>query len=335
MFTSVIHRGKNNSKIRQITVNDKKLITPTYFPSISGLETRSDADKLIREIIAEHYPRLLVSCYDLDKFPDETKRDIINRLNNFSDDGGFLMLDSGEFERYHLKSTWCFDEYQNTIKKVKSDFYFSFDKIPNLETPYEEILETTIHYFPLSSALSKNNHCITVLHGVGVENIQMLTEYMITNYADLNFIAITDKECGKTLQEQCITISAIRDTCDKKGRDVIIHVLGCGNPLSMAAMSYAGADMFDAVDWSRWIIDNKTWQCSNLSHVKLLDCTCIACSDHLLPNEKIRAFQHNLIFYQDFMSRLQNAISRDVEFASFLTSENIDQNVIDILSKIF
>ena len=336
MSVIIKHKGKNNSKIHQILVNNKKLMTPTYFPSISGAEIRSEPLDLINVIIDEEYPRLLVSCYDVDKLTIELKDTTIKKLNNYSTNGGFLMLDSGEFERYYLKfAEWTIDKYQKMIRRITADFFFGFDKIPNMETKYDEMLKTATDNFSFSNSLVLNNHCITILHGQNIEEICMLTEHMVKNYADLQFIAITDKECGKTLQEQCMTVSLIRKICDDKEKDIIIHVLGCGNPLSIAALSYAGADIFDAVDWSRWVVDNKTWQCGNLSHIKLLDCSCIACCDEKAKNERIRAFQHNLIFYQDFIARLQNAISQDYDVTSFLKNENIDQNVIEILAKLF
>ncbi|QLH10264.1 hypothetical protein [Nitrosarchaeum sp. AC2] len=336
MDVTIKHQGKQNSKIRQISVNDKILITPTYFPSISSAEIRADMEWLTNFMIDEEYPRLLVSSYDIAKLSISQQNLLIKKLDTYSANGGFLMIDSGEFERYYSHSKiWTKEQYVQIINKMSSDFFFGFDRIPDLETKTIEIKNEITDSISISNSLIMNNHCFTILHGRDLDEIRDITKFVIDKYSDLKFIAITDRECGKTLQDQYRTITMIRQICNDSKKDIIIHVLGCGNPLSMTVLSYAGADSFDAVDWSRWILDNKTWQCSNLSHVKLLECSCLACSSEKITDEKIRAYQHNLIFYQDFITRLQNAISKDYDLISFLKSENLDQNVIEILANSF
>ena len=47
-----------------------------------------------------------------------------------------------------------------------------------------------------------------------------------------------------------------------------VHVLGTGNPASIALLAAAGADTFDGLEWSRYVADGET---KNLHHFQHYD----------------------------------------------------------------
>lgn len=325
--------GKNNSRVCTIQVNSKKFLTPFYFPSITSAETRSDITDLIRFIVDVGYPSILVSCFDVQQLMKSNVLEVM-KINEFYKNGGIVLLDSGEFENFHFDGNWSFEQYELIVKKMESDFFTSFDKSTiGMEQP--EINNFSEEYIPKSQKISTTKSCIAICHGEDSSKINDSVKNILGKIKNLQIIAITERGCGDTLIEQCETIKKIRQTIDSHNKEIILHVLGCGNPISISALSYAGADTFDAVDWCRWSINPKTFEYDNITVVKLFDCTCLACGQDSVKNERFRARRHNLEFYIFFLNRLRTAILQGKSLREFLENENIDQSVILNLAKLF
>lgn len=266
-----ISRGKYDSRILQIEIKNKKIITPTYFPSISSAATRIQLDSIIQFCISKNYPRLLISAYDLYEAGSGRKALII-ALKNYKKNN-FLFVDSGTFESYWLKKKWTYDKYSKMIKECQGDFYASFDEIPNPEEKTQSIVSKVNKHAKKSTNISKENNCFTVVHGNTQSQLLQVVENMSKNNPEyLSMIAIPEKDCGKTLQNKITTVQKIRKIISKKNPTNMLHILGCGNPLSIAMFVFVGADSFDSTDWSRWIINPKTLQFMDQSHIELINC---------------------------------------------------------------
>lgn len=330
MDVEINAKGHNNSRICTLKLNSKKLLTPAYFPSITSAETRTDVSELVEALTTAGYPTMLISCYDLynKKITD------IDKINKYSENGGIILLDSGEFENFHFNHIdWTFINYEQMSKKINSDFFTSFDKTPLSQTTDVEIEEFTKEFFPKSLSLTTNSECILVCHGNFQTSLVELIKEMCSKFK-VSMIAIPERELGNSFSEYCQTVSKIRELLNAIDEKIIIHILGCGNPVSISALAYAGADTFDAVDWCRWGIDPRTAEYGNSLHVKLFDCTCVYCGSSTL-SQKRQAWFHNLDFYKYFLARLRQSIMRGDSLAHFLETENIDQHVISNLSKLF
>lgn len=326
--------GSNNSRVCTLSFNSKKLLTPFYFPSITSSETRSDITDLIHFIVDKGYPAMLVSCYDLSDLK-ERKIDIHAKINHYYENGGILLLDSGEFEKYHFKREWSFEKYSEILEQTNADFFTSFDKTAEIDTSQDELDAFSDEFIPKSKQVSKDKNFIAIYHGNNDEESMCCSiKRTLEQNGDIQMIAISERECGRTISEQCNMIIKLRQTVNEYDKNILIHILGCGNPISIAAFSYAGADTFDAVDWCRWAIDPFTLEYANISHVKLFDCTCDAC-DATLTDERARTWLHNLQFYNYYLTRLRIAIEKKKSLSEFLEGENIDQKVISNLSKLF
>lgn len=74
-------------------------------------------------------------------------------------------------------------------------------------------------------------------------------------------------------------------------------------------------DSFDSVDWSRWAVNPATleWACAD--RLEYMGCGCAACArgGGYAP---YRMWEHNLLFYEEFMGRLRDAIHGDQDFDS-------------------
>lgn len=325
--------GKNNSRVCTVNINSKKFLTPFYFPSITSAETRSDITSTINFITSNNYSSILVSCFDLFKLLKDNMPEI-KKINRFFQNGGIILLDSGEFEKYHFGVEWTFEQFEEVVRNISSDFFTSFDKT-SAGMEQNEIEAFSKINIPKSLKISKDNNCIVVCHGAKPSDVKDAVEKILKENKNLQCLAVPERECGSTLLEQCKIISDLRHAINEHNNQIILHILGSGNPISISALSYAGADTFDSVDWSRWGINPKTFEYDNIALVKLFNCTCVPCGKTQVLDEKFRAWEHNLELYNYYLTRLRNAISKNQSLKGFLENENIDQSVILNLSKLF
>jgi queuine/archaeosine tRNA-ribosyltransferase len=73
-----------------------------------------------------------------------------------------------------------------------------------------------------------------------------------------DIIAVPERELGSGIVEKARVVSEIRKRLNQLGRYQAIHLLGTGNPLSLAVLSAAGADTFDGLEWCRTVADHET-----------------------------------------------------------------------------
>ncbi|MBM3911025.1 MAG: hypothetical protein FJ356_05195 [Thaumarchaeota archaeon] len=328
---TLLNHGEFNSRSLEITIGTKKLVTPTYFPAISSAATRLQLVPLIQVCVSSGYPRLLISAYDIfhlskphQKFAKKYLRKFLNQ--------NFLFLDSGTFESYWLNDRkWTFEKYKKIIANTECDFYTSFDRIPSMDSSSNEISKHVVEYSKKSSKLENNNHCISVIHGQTSQLIKLVGTICNRNMQNA-IIAIAERDCGKTLQDKINTIKKIRKTLNRKNETNVLHILGCGNPISMALFIMAGADSFDSVDWSRWLIDRKTLQFTDPTHRILLDCKCKVCSIKKI-DPTLNVLLHNLLFYQNYLQDLRESIINGQNF-NFL-KKYIDKKFLSKIVKLF
>lgn len=325
-----IYRGKNESRILQVKSENKKFTTPTYFPSISTAATRMPLSPLIQFCASKNYPRLLVSAYDL--YHASNAKKIISVLKNYSKDN-FLFVDSGTFESYWLHDkNWSYEKYSKVIKEFSGDIYASYDAIPNPGDDASKIISQVCQFTKKSTKISKSGHCALVVHGNTPQQLIKVVENVSKNNSSLSYtVAVPERDCGKTLSDKIKTIQKIRKVMSKSNPSSVLHVLGCGNPLSMAMFSFAGADSYDSVDWSRWTVDPKTLQFVDLNHIDLIDCSCVICKMRRIDTAS-KALLHNLLFYQKFTQDLQTAILG--EGLNFLEA-SLDRQIFSKIVKFF
>ena len=131
-------------------------------------------------------------------------------------------------------------------------------------------------------------------------------------------LAIPDRECGADLLERVRTVSAVRRVMNELDESRLLHILGCGSPVVMAAYTLAGADTFDSLDWTQGALDIRSLTLTDPLLLRSTGCRCKVCSK--LPGPDVhRALLHNLLFYQDFSAELRGMV-RHGTLVDFLTS---------------
>ena len=302
--------SSGNARVLKIEAGVKQLSTPTYFPAISRLRMTLPGEQVLITLVSAKYPRLLVSAYDFHEMQPLTRTKIIGEISDFFRNGSVVMLDSGIFESYwNRDSSWTFKEYSKWVKRVDSDFYFSYDLPANVTLSENKFLAKTISRINRSRSIEETSYCIPIVHGLHIKQILSVLRKVTSIDGGLGMLAVSERDCGQTLSERAKTIFEIRKTLTENGLNSVLHVLGCGNPVSMAVYCYCGADTFDSLDWTQIVIERNELRLGNLSQLELLNCTCKACSREI-RDPVVKALFHNLRFYQDYVMKLQAMIKR-------------------------
>jgi queuine/archaeosine tRNA-ribosyltransferase len=254
---------------------------------------------------------MLVSAYDLHYAGTRKPAEMRARVNQYSDSGGLLMVDSGGYESsWRNDKRWTFDLYQETITEPKADFFFGFDAVPG-KSKNEDIrkfriaLKDTI----ASRRARGSGEFVPILHGSSPKQLLSFLSYFIKNHPDLtDVVAITERDCGRGIFEKVKTIYSVKKLLNEGNDNAVLHLLGCGSPSSLALYSYFGVDMFDSLDWLKFALDERDWVGRDFSYLDVLNCECVACRGSK-RNYVERTLLHNLGFYQEFMSRIQGWIT--------------------------
>jgi len=314
-LSHIIHESKELSRVTEVSINRKMLVTPTYFPAVSSYGVKYSFHALVSLLIAYSYPRLLLSTYDLHFLKDEEKKRLLQDISEYWKKGCFVFLDSGVYESsWKVNLDWTYDLYKASISQVDFDFYSNFDVLPYPKNKSEKFVDKTFQSILASYSLSNGLGFVPILHGLNPDQLVSVVAKFVKIHPHLcDIIAVAERDCGKGLVEKARTVIKIRRLLNDSNRRRILHILGCGNPISLILFSYYGADMFDSLDWIKCVIDRDRLAINDFSHLDLIDCDCSICSG-VKRDYTEKALLHNLLFYQDYMLQIQVLIRRNEIF---------------------
>lgn len=310
--------ARRSARSLQITKGKKRLITPTYFPAISGSQFNFKTGTLVSMIARISYPRMLISAYDFKSNNQGTIKSI-GEVSNFFRNGSFVMLDSGTFEVFRLRDTkWSFEDYKDAIGNVDCDFYCTYDSFADAKATLASRLGRNVGDIERSVNSDLHSQMISILHGFGSKQVIEVASHLKKRKEEYcHFVAVPERDCGATLLERAKTILKIREILGMN--DSVLHILGCGNPVAMAAYAYCGADTFDSLDWTEQVVDPVGFYFRDIAHIDVLPCNCKVCKRQFKHEQMTRALLHNLYFYQNFSLQMQSMIKNDT-LTDFLIS---------------
>ena len=309
MEVNIKFKGDNFSRLVIVKVGDKELATPAYFPAISSLQ-HFDVKDLFDFLIEKRYGKMLLSLFDIDKDERLHENKSLGEVSEYSRTGNFVMIDSGVFESFWKNDkTWTFKEYSDTLAKIDADFYATFDFSPNLIPKDIDLYNELIGRIRQSHGVITDGVPFEIIHGRTPEElIGNVEKYAssVENYQS-KMIAIPERECGASIIERGRNIMHITTKLREISEKLLLHILGCGNPISMSLYVYCGADTFDSIDWTSNLFEKNENKMFDFSQLDLIGCNCKACSakDDTYND---RALLHNLLFYQQHLEKLQNMI---------------------------
>jgi len=299
---------KKDTHARSVTLrsSNKAMITPTYFPAVSTLGTDISI-KLVKYLIQTEFPCMLISAYDYYHLY-ETDSSLTRKINNYSTNGKFLLVDSGGYEqKWNDDKEWNFKIYQSTLNKINTDFYTSLD-IEVLGQKKSYIFKSIIDSY---GVLSGDVQFLPIFDGNTPKDLVKNIETFLDEHPDfIQFITIREKNCGVTLSERANTVYKIRQLIDDNGEEQVIHILGCGNPLSISLYAFCGADSFDSRDWYLKTLDTELMLLRDFSHLELMNCKCKTCKIER-ENLYTKTILHNITGYLELMKTLQKCIKNN------------------------
>ena len=141
-------------------------------------------------------------------------------------------------------------------------------------------------------------------------------------------IGIPERELGDGILARASTMRSIRTHLRDLSYYQPIHILGTGDPISIALLSAAGADSFDGLEWCRYTVDSHQarlypiqdydlfrWQ-DELSDVF----TRVSSQEESLTFTWLgRVAIHNIEFYLRWMQELREACVSNSRMVEFLT----------------
>lgn len=299
-----------------LVLGAKQLQTPTYFPSISSVKTPlRPLDYLsVLSTTSGLTDKYLASAFDL--LPLKEGANARQYIDATRDSGGVVLMDSGNYESFwkDTQGGWKQVDFHAALDAFPCDLAFGFDEqAPPADE--DEHVALVVSRWELDQRKAGACRIIPIVHGSQAALPELCRK--VAEQTGIEFIAVAERRLGDGLIARAQTIKAIRQSLDSLGRYVFLHVLGTGNPISMAVFSIEGADSFDGLEWCQTVVDHESGLLFHLSQADFFIGQ-TAWSDADIPF-RIKVLVHNLEFYRDWMARLQRANTKAlrVEFCKF------------------
>lgn len=301
------------------TAGGKAVPAPVFFHSVSSHETQLRPDVAVRALSVFGAQTILVSAYDAVARKHPTK--MVEELGRCRDAGAMILLDSGNYEAFRKNNKrWNADVFHAAMAVTPHDIAFCFDQVrpPRdidriarnvVEAVERDSKHTTAPVLPIVHAPRNSD---------GSFDTDCLPELMRRVARELTppLLAIPERELGNGIVERARTVLAIRRSLDYLGFRQPLHLLGTGNPVTMAILAAAGADSFDGLEWCRVVADHADGRMYHFHHYdffayqsKLADSPVTreaAVSDKV--NYAGKAVFHNLAFFAEWVNELQARI---------------------------
>lgn len=308
---------------RPLSIRAGRMLLPAVFMSVSSYETRlepEDAVSLARVFGARS---VLISAYDCsskiiaEELTFGARKDALSDLHK---SGALILMDSGNYEATRKDDkSWKREDYAEVLATVPHDIACAFDLLPAPADPAQ-------HFDALVAGVRRDATytsapIVPIVHsprlGTGGYDLQYLPQLLCDLAKDLHplFIAVPERELGEGLIERLRTMQTIRQALDTLPFYQPVHLLGTGNPWSIATLAAAGADSFDGLEWCRVIVDRDTQRLNHFQHYDMFaaqtavsDITAALTGDPAVPFAW-RAALHNLDYYADLTNQLQSYAS--------------------------
>lgn len=271
---------ERNSRIHEVSVGQKKLLLPTFVFSLSGFETQLhplDGLQLLGQLPVS---ACLVSAYDL----HGKGKNYSGSLDGILRSDRVLFLDSGNYEATrkdaHAKRSkdpgWCVQHFWEVANSQPWDIVFSYDHPALTGEPAGVADKLLDAYFRdmLHTGLGRTTLC-PIVHAISQNKSpkqrRVDTANLVRWVAEEirpTLVAIPERELGDGLAERMRSVRAIRAALASLAWYQPLHILGTGNPVSMAALALCGADSFDGLEWCRTAANYET---NNLMHFQQFD----------------------------------------------------------------
>ena len=279
--------------------------SPAFFPSISSLKTLLSAEDYLAVLRSLHdiMPQFLMSAYDI---AGSTSSDFLrSQLQAAQDAGAVVLLDSGNYEAYWKEASdqWSQGDFHEILGTFPCSAAFSFDD-QNPPADSTANLEMVVECWRADQAVAESTVVIPIIHAAPDQLPELCAN--VAQVCNVQMVAVAERRLGGCVLKRTQSVMSIRRALDDTGGKIALHVLGTGNPITIALYSHAGANSFDGLEWCQTVVDHDTALLYHLSHASFFhQQTDWADAEVSLD---VRTLAHNLSFYADWLRLIQRAI---------------------------
>ncbi len=215
---------------------------------------------------------------------------------------------SGNYESYwkNAQKNWSQVDYHKIVSKITCDLIFGFDE-QSPPTNMDDHITLVVERWKMDQNVAGDRRVIPIVHSGSSELPELCAR--VIGETGVDIIGVPERRLGNGIVERALSLKAIRSSLNKLGRYVLIHVLGTGNPASIAFYSAMGADSFDGLEWCQTVVDHDTGTLHHLSHIDFFRLqTPWGESEKLSFHAQVLA--HNIDFISRWMEHLRNAMHR-------------------------
>lgn len=269
---------------KAVSVGDKSLSLPAFVFSLSSFETQLNPLDGLELMGALVPPACLISAYDAKAHLGKRRNskfwcavDAVRRSESL------LFLDSGNYEasrnhNYRSKKNadgWCVELFHEAALEVAADIVFSFDHVDPKGSIAKTIESTLAGYERdmFKTGLGREILCPIVHLPDGTRDVTAAAAEIVVQIAQEirpTLIAIPERELGDGILSRMKTVKAIRRALNDLGYYQPLHILGTGNPTSIAALALCGGDCFDGLEWCRTAANYETHSLLHFQHFDAL-----------------------------------------------------------------
>jgi len=304
-------------RLEELSIGKSRFSTPELFRSVSSHETALQPESAVRALSLYGKDPVLVSAYDI--FNEEHRDAILRDLEQCRSAGRPVLLDSGNYEASRKgDKEWTVERLHEAMQHPSYDMAFCFDELntgPDVEGVFRSVVSSVER-----DSRKTSRPVLPIVHAPrseenGLARVDFMPELLKRLSRELRpaLVALPERELGPGLLARAKTMYAIRRALDDLGFYQPIHLLGTGNPLSIAVLAAVGADCFDGLEWCRTVADHETGRLYHFQQydffgwqTKLADSQVVR---DARDSDKIefagKVIFHNLEFFSNWMSELR------------------------------
>lgn len=292
----------------ELNIGGKALPLPVYFPSISSVKTALQPQDYLQVLasLAGINAQFLVSAFDLAAMAQPA--DTAKLLQSARDAGALTLMDSGNYESFwrDAQGKWLQSSFHRMLAEFPCDIAFGFDE-QQPPTDATEHVALLVDRWKADQAAAGSCQIVPIIHG-DARNLPGLC-HAVAAQTGVSMLAVAERRLGDGVIERARSVLAIRNALDQLDRYVAVHLLGTGNPISIALYSAMGADSFDGLERCQTVVDHDTGLLYHLSQADFF-AKQTAWFDAGLSFQA-RTLVHNMEFYASWIHRLRVAIANE------------------------
>lgn len=296
-----------------LEVGSKCIQLPIYFPSVSSVKCTLNPVEYVQTLnaLSSLNTQYLISAYDLVRSDPQQRSQLLEELKKAKSEGTIVLMDSGNYESYWKApiDKWSQTEFHAALENFPCDLAFGFDE-QQPPTNTEEHLQILTERYLKDRDAAGASLLIPIVHG-NKESLPIVCEALAELHS-LKMIAVPERCLGSGIFERANTVKAIRKSLNEVGHYVVLHLLGTGNPLSLAIYAISGADSFDGLEWCQTVVDHRTALLHHFSQGDFFSTQTSWGSKALSYQSQNLA--HNIQFYVEWMHKMSEAFRRNMHY---------------------